>query len=153
MIIRWFNRLKEEYPDIDLHHTVLNEIYPKVLNLYGDDSFMPVFGKPFDAMSADDRNYVKQLIRRLFMGPRPEICSMVSVTSWNVRLYSRRQLFLCRCGAASRLSPLRIQEMATKKTRLKALPPTSVGFDEILALKQAGKESFPGFMAVAIQAV
>ena len=68
VIIRWFNQLKEEYPDIDLHHTVLNEIYPKVLNLYEDDSFMPVFGKPFDAMSADDRNYVKQLIRRLFIG-------------------------------------------------------------------------------------
>ena len=62
------NRLKSEYPDIDLHHTVLDQIFPKVVSLFDDDSFVPVFGKPFDAMSADDRNYVKQLMRRLFMG-------------------------------------------------------------------------------------
>ncbi len=30
---------------------------------------MPVFCKPFDAMSAYYLNYVKQLILRLFMGP------------------------------------------------------------------------------------
>src|SRR5207249_1865536 len=66
VIIRWFSRLKTEYPDIDLHHTVVDQVYPKVLNLFGDDAFVPVFGKPFDEMTADDRSYVKLMSRRLF---------------------------------------------------------------------------------------
>ena len=73
-IVRWFRRLKQEYPDLDLHHSILGpELYGKVLNLFCDDDFVPVFGKTFEALTADDRNYVKQLFRRLFARERREL--------------------------------------------------------------------------------
>jgi hypothetical protein len=142
-IVRWFIRLKAEYPDVDLHHTVLNELYPKVLNLFGGDDFVPVFGKPFDAMTLDDRNYVKQLFRRLFTQPntrdlldgfgdylgRPFVLATGSFSYADVapQLAFRRTI--------------RKQWHETME-RLRSLSPTSVDYDELLSLEKKGKEPF-----------
>jgi hypothetical protein len=142
-IIRWFSRLRAEYPEIDLHHTVLNEIYPKVLNLYGDDDFVPVFGKPLDAMSVDDRNYVKQLFRRLFMGPETRDL----LDGFGSEL---ERPFVLERGNFSYtdVAPQLAYRRSVRKTwhatmdRLKTLSPTSADYDELLSLERKGIEPF-----------
>lgn len=47
VLLRWARQLKQEYPDIDLMHTPLNQVFPRAVNLYRDKYFVPVFGKPF----------------------------------------------------------------------------------------------------------
>jgi hypothetical protein len=143
VIVRWFNQLKEEYPDIDLHHTVLNEIYPKVLKLYGDDSFMPVFGKPFDAMSADDRNYVKQLMRRLFMG-RETRDLLDGFGDFLERPFVLDRGSFSYADVAPQVAFRRAVHQKWRATmdQLATVPSTSAGFDKILSLGKQGTEPF-----------
>jgi hypothetical protein len=47
VVLRWVRRLKQEYPDLDLMRTPLNQIFPRAANLYRDKYFVPVFGTPF----------------------------------------------------------------------------------------------------------
>jgi hypothetical protein len=142
-IVRWFNQLKKEYPDIDLHHTVLDQIYPKVLNLFGDDAFVPVFGKPFDEMTADDRNYVKLMFRRLFTGPQTR------------NLLDRFVDFLERpfvldggsfsyADVAPQLAFRRTVRKQWHETmdRLKVLAPTTADYDELVSLEKKGTDPF-----------
>jgi hypothetical protein len=143
-IVRWFRRLKQEYPDLDLHHSILGpELYQKLLNLFGDDDFVPVFGKPFEALTADDRNYVKQLFRRLFSGPekrelldgfgdfldRPFVLPNGSFSYNDVvpQLAFRRTIR---------------KQWRETMDRMKTLSPTSADYDELLSMKKKGTEPF-----------
>jgi hypothetical protein len=143
VIIRWFSRLKAEYPDIDLHHTVLNQIFPKVLNLFGDDAFVPVFGKPFDEMTTDDRNYVKLMFRRLFTGPQTRNL----LDGFGDEL---ERPFILPHGSFSfaDVAPQLAFRRAVRKQwheamdRLKTLAAASADYDELLALEKKGNEPF-----------
>jgi hypothetical protein len=143
VIVRWFNRLKSEYPDIDLHHTVLNEIYPKVLNLFGDQDFVPVFGKPFDAISADDRNYVKQLMRRLFMG-RETRELLDGFGDFLDRPFVLDRGSFSYADVAPQLAFRRAVHQKWRETmdQLSTVSSTSTGFDKVLSLKKQGTEPF-----------
>ena len=143
VIIRWFSRLKTEYPDIDLHHTVLNEIYPKVLNLFGDDAFVPVFGKPFDEMTTDDRNYVKLMFRRLFTGPQTRNL-LDGFGDFLERPFVLPHGSFSYADVAPKLAFRRAVRKQWHETmdRLKTLSPTSADYDELLSLEKKGKDPF-----------
>ena len=142
-IVRWFSRLKAEYPDIDLHHTVLNEIYPKVLNLFGDDDFVPVFGKPFDAMAFDDRNYVKYLFRRLFTQSTTRNL-LDGFGDFLDRPFVLDRGSFSYADVAPQLAFRRTVRKQWQETmhRLKSLSPTSADYDQVVSLEKKGTDPF-----------
>jgi hypothetical protein len=142
-IVRWFRRLKQEYPDLDLHHSILGpELYGKVLNLFSDDDFVPVFGKPFEALTADDRNYVKQLFRRLFTGERRELLD--GFGDFLDRPFILPTGSFSYADVAPQLAFRRTVRKQWHETmdRLKGLSPTSADYDELLSLEKKETEPF-----------
>ena len=142
-IVRWFRRLKREYPDLDLHHSILGpELYGKVLNLFSDDDFVPVFGKPFEALTADDRNYVKQLFRRLFTGERRELLD--GFGDFLDRPFILPTGSFSYADVAPQLAFRRTVRKQWHETmdRLKGLSPTSADYDELLSLEKKETEPF-----------
>ncbi len=57
-IAKWASRLKAEYPDLDLKHTPLNQIFSKAGPLFSDADFKPVWGKSFAEYSKDERKRI-----------------------------------------------------------------------------------------------
>lgn len=57
-IIAWTRRFTDEYPAIDVMHTVLGGLYPKVVVLFADEEFVPVFGQTFEEMPYEKRKSV-----------------------------------------------------------------------------------------------
>lgn len=143
VIVRWFSRLKKEYPDLDLHHTVLDKIYPKTLNLYCDPDFAPVFGKPFDSMTADERKYVMQSLRRLFNG-RETRDLLDGFGDFLGRPFSLPQGSFSYADVAPQIAFRRGLSKKWQQSieRLKQLPGSSDAFNEIAALKKEGEETF-----------
>jgi len=142
-IVRWFSRLKTEYPDIDLHHTVLDQIFPKVLNLFGDDAFVPVFGKPFDEMTADDRNYIKLMFRRLFTGPQTRNL-LDGFGDFLERPFVLPHGSFSYADVAPQLAFRRTvrKQWHEMMDRLKTLSSTSADYEQLLALEKKGNEPF-----------
>ena len=142
-IVRWFRRLKQEYPDLDLHHSILGpELYGKVLNLFCDDDFVPVFGKTFEALTADDRNYVKQLFRRLFARERRELLD--GFGDFLERPFVLPAGSFSYADVAPQLAYRRTVHKQWHETmdRLKSLSPASADYDELLSLEKKGTEPF-----------
>jgi len=146
-IVHWFGRLKQEYPNIDLHHTVVNELSPKVLNLYCDEEFVPVFGKTFDALTPDDRYFVREIFLRLFEHEPGR--SMIDGFAGQLE-----RPFMLDTGSFS-FSDVAPQVAFRRSVRrkwneamaqLKAVPQTLDGFHQVVALeknKQAFKDLWP----------
>jgi hypothetical protein len=144
-LVRWFSRLKREYPEIDLHHTVLDKLYPKVVNLFNDDDFVPVFGKPFDSLSLEERTYFRQTGFRLFTsGPNRDLIDGFVDFLFLRPFEERGQGNYSFTDIAAQIA---FRRGVTKKWRaaldhLKELPAGSAGFDDILATKRQGEETF-----------
>jgi len=122
---------------------VLDQIFPKVVSLFDDDSFVPVFGKPFDAMSADDRNYVKQLMRRLFMG-RETRELLDGFGDFLNRPFVLDRGSFSYADVAPQLAFRRAVHQKWRETmdQLSTVSSTSAGFDKVLSLKKQGTEPF-----------
>jgi hypothetical protein len=142
-IVRWFSRLKAEYPDIDLHHTILGQISPKVVNLYGDEDFVPVFGTALDAMSNDERNYVKQLFRRLF-ATRETRDSLDGFGDQLDRPFVLPSGSFSYADVAPQVAYRRSVRKNWRETmdRLKTLSPTPTDYDALLSLEKKGTDPF-----------
>jgi hypothetical protein len=52
---KWLSKFKREYPDVDVMRSLVDQLYVRAANLFGDDDFVPVFGKSFDQFSEEDR--------------------------------------------------------------------------------------------------
>lgn len=52
---KWASKLKVEYPDLDLRHTPLNQVFPKAAPLFSDADFKPVWGQSYKEFSKDER--------------------------------------------------------------------------------------------------
>lgn len=57
-VAKWASKLKAEYPDLDLSHTPLNQIFPKAAPLFSDSDFKPVWGQSYTEYSKDERKRV-----------------------------------------------------------------------------------------------
>src|SRR5262245_27401427 len=54
-IAKWSERFRREYPDLDVMKALADQVSDRAVNLFSDEDFVPVFGKPFDAMSQAER--------------------------------------------------------------------------------------------------
>ncbi|KZX94268.1 hypothetical protein A3747_01090 [Sulfitobacter sp. HI0076] len=50
---------EREFPDIPMRETATENLYPKLVLLYADDDWVPVFGAPFDAMPLNERRKIR----------------------------------------------------------------------------------------------
>jgi hypothetical protein len=143
VIVRWFSRLKMEYPGIDLHHTVLDKLYPKTLNLFGDDDFAPVFGKAFDSMTPDDRRYIMQLLRRLFNG-RETRDLLDGFGDSLSRPFLLEQGSFSYADVAPQIAFRRGVHKKWREAieRLETTPSSSTGYDQIESLESDGDKEF-----------
>lgn len=66
----WSERLEKEYPDIGQVGSIAHLVQPKLVNLLADKYFVPVFGKPFDQLSEEQRNKIDQQIDQCFKHTR-----------------------------------------------------------------------------------
>jgi TPR repeat protein len=55
-LVQWTAILPREVPNVDFYHTALGpNIYNKMLNLYRDEYFQPLLGKPFAQTTSEER--------------------------------------------------------------------------------------------------
>lgn len=59
VFVKWAGRMAEEYPDIDIRHTIMAKLLPKAANLYTDEHFIPVFGVAYDQLDTAAREDIK----------------------------------------------------------------------------------------------
>lgn len=57
-IIKWASRLNAEYPELDLQHTPLKQVFSKAGPLFSDSDFKPVWGKSYSEYSKDERKRI-----------------------------------------------------------------------------------------------
>ncbi len=60
---KWLSKLKREHPDLDLMGSLVDQLYVRAANLFGDDDFVPVFGKRYDQLVEEDRQAPRQAIQ------------------------------------------------------------------------------------------
>ena len=82
-IIAWTRRFTDEYPAIDVRHTVLGELYPKAVMLFADEEFVPVFGQTFEDIPYENRKSVwgdiqKNCVRDPLVRPDMNVYSIIS---------------------------------------------------------------------------
>lgn len=63
-VMRWSRRWLEEYPDRKQRASAGAAVAEQLANLFADGSFIPVFGKAYDQMSAEERQPAMLLMRR-----------------------------------------------------------------------------------------
>jgi hypothetical protein len=54
----WVGVIKKEYPDINVTQVANDDFSNRVVNIYGDEHFLPVFGQPYDQTSTTFRSRV-----------------------------------------------------------------------------------------------
>lgn len=60
----WASRVGQEYPGENMYRTVVDKVYPKILNLFEDEYFTRFFGKPFDELDQAERTRLGARILR-----------------------------------------------------------------------------------------
>ncbi len=67
-LIEWVGRLNSEYPDIDFYRTSNGPaLARKMINLFGDADFVPVFGAPFETIPYQARVDIRTFSDRVCM--------------------------------------------------------------------------------------
>jgi len=61
---KWAAGFTREYPELDTMHTRADQVSDRAVNLFGDDSFVPVFGQPFDSLSDQERTALRTTLIR-----------------------------------------------------------------------------------------
>ncbi|MGE3177345.1 MAG: hypothetical protein AB7O32_07735 [Vicinamibacterales bacterium] len=59
----WLAILDKELADISPANTLVDRLYPRVLNVFRDEHFVPLFGKPFADTTADERRSFYMAVR------------------------------------------------------------------------------------------
>ena len=63
VIGKWYSRFKKEFPTLDILRSMADDLKTNALNLFMDEEFSPVFGKPFDKMADPERQVIMLTIR------------------------------------------------------------------------------------------
>lgn len=136
----WTSRIEQEYPDVDMYRTVLEAVYPRLLNLFEDQYFTRFFGSPYDKLSVQDRARVgTQVMRQCFTNPQ-----------YGHSLTWQRQLdrpFILPAGSFSQAHVMggvverrRLREELRSATgQVNALPPTSESWEKALGFESRAK--------------
>ncbi|MCL6286047.1 hypothetical protein M3P21_21255 [Ruegeria sp. 2012CJ41-6] len=62
-IIAWTDKLKKEYPDRDFFRSNQKGDEWRIVRLFADDDFVPVFGQPYDRISLENRRTAEKEIK------------------------------------------------------------------------------------------
>jgi hypothetical protein len=65
VIASWLGKARAEYPETDFWRMEVGQVHQKVILLFTDDQFVPVFGKPYDQMSRADTSEISRLVGQL----------------------------------------------------------------------------------------
>jgi len=57
-VAKWASKLKAEYPELDLRHTPLNQVFAKAAPLFSDADFKPVWGQSYTDYSKNERKRI-----------------------------------------------------------------------------------------------
>jgi hypothetical protein len=147
---KWVSKLKREYPDTDVMRSVVDQLSIKAANLFSDEEFVPVFGKPYDQFSEADRQVPRQAIQH---------CSQYADSPEDRTLYGVvlvRPFLPGQGGApgsftfadvASMLAYRRTlrQQRGQLLAEVKALPPTEASFARAVAIRD---KEMPAFEAL-----
>jgi hypothetical protein len=63
VIGKWYSRFKREFPSVNILRSMADDLSRNALNLFMDEEFSPVFGKPFDKMTDEERRTIMLAIR------------------------------------------------------------------------------------------
>lgn len=141
---KWSSRFPIEYPDLDIRRTQLGKVYPKAINLFTDKHFVPVFGKPFDQMSQQERFYIgRKQIRKCFLTKE---YSYDFPWQRNIidRPFSLTNGSFSYGEVASEVSYRRqlIEELKKEVSNLNSLPNSSESYRNVLTIQQNGKNKY-----------
>lgn len=64
-IITLPKKFEREFPDVSMLKSPSEKVYPKLVLLYADDDWVPVFGKPFDTTPLSERREIRNEARQL----------------------------------------------------------------------------------------
>jgi hypothetical protein len=62
-VIDWVAQFSKEYPGVDRRRTMMGQLWPKIVILFGDNHFVPVFGNAYDNMSSDERRAIAKKLK------------------------------------------------------------------------------------------
>jgi hypothetical protein len=142
VLVRWLHRFKLEYPDINVGHSVTSDYYSKMINLFMDADFVPVFGKPFDAMKPDELSYPRQLLFVLAQSEkRPLLEGFAGIID---HPFTPEQGSFAYYDVAPQVAFRRGQYKQWQEMleNLKALPNNSAGYTQIATLRAMGEKTF-----------
>jgi hypothetical protein len=144
VLVRWFRELRKAFPEIDFHHTSVDQLSSQVILLFYDDKFVPVFGKPYDSLTIDERNNLRRLGRQLFGSP--ETRDLLEgfgdfVLSRPFELGTSTYAFGDFAPKVARKRGL-IEAWREKIAKLNALPSSANGYDEFVAIRLEGDKRF-----------
>lgn len=136
----WTSRVEKEYPDVDMDHTVLDAVYPRLMNLFEDQYFAQFFGKPYDELSPQERTRIgTQTMRQCFTNTQYR-----SSFTWQKQM---ERPFILLAGSFSQaqvmggvLERRRLREEFRQAVdQIKALPPASDSWEKALGFESRAK--------------
>jgi hypothetical protein len=139
-------RLGQEYPDLDFMNTPMGNVYPKVISLFADPSFTALFGKPYDAMTKQERSAIAR-DRIQFCLNSPQFKNRFT---WEHVVLPRP--FLLETGDFSHAEVAQAvvanrharQTLPKAIAALKELPPAPDSYDRAMAMAEKGNHDFAG---------
>jgi hypothetical protein len=137
VILHWVSRLEREYPKVDFYHTPDVEAIPKIINLFTDECFVPVFGKPYEQMGKDDRERIKRMLRECWLDPNfgPQFTWHKGYLEYPFVLEIGTNMSHALVAPAVAFRRLKRNQLIQAMAELKAVPSTSDGFDRILSIQ------------------
>ncbi|MBK7237494.1 MAG: hypothetical protein IPI02_18365 [Sterolibacteriaceae bacterium] len=141
-IADWSKRLETEYPKDNFYRTTIVHIYPKAVKLFGDESFVPYFGKPYDQFGDTELEGIwKNVLSQCFTSPeyRGSFTWQRAVLGRPFQLRGGIEFNRARVSQAVVAMRDGRRELAQIQAELPSLPGSSAGLDRLNALEGRAK--------------
>jgi hypothetical protein len=139
-LLNWSSRIREEYPNLDPWHTQSNLLAEKVVNLYRDKYFVPVFGERFVDMSAASRKEVSTATNKC--NRIPEVHAAFPLDSQLGRAFRSEKGSFGGADIVQRLEQIALVETWGQRVvaALPTIPESPQGFAKIQEYLEKGKK-------------
>jgi hypothetical protein len=139
-LLRWANRLAEEYPK-EPFRTQSEANYSKITNLFADKYFVPVFGKPFDKFTEEERSLADRAITLLTRSQDPELRELFERVGLAQELYQpfeeRGSFSFSKIAPAVAFRRTVRSEVEARMAEAGKIQPTAQGWSRLLELSAA----------------
>ena len=147
VVHQWVNRFEQEFPKTFVMagtkmYVGRGELDAKIGNLYRDEYFIPVFGKPFDQMSEKERN-------SLYNSISPSCFHAGQYKdAWDLKAFGGMiQLIMYEKGVSNFVTQARKTNQWKEQTlsEIQALPASEETFSQIAKAREYGKQTMADF--------